>query len=115
MTDLAAFVLLALSSLFMHVYALTGLVATFRKLPAGWLESFWAAGTSLHDSVGWLKWAAPALGALAVIPTWLMALAIANPRMAGGLAGQALAAAELVIATLYLAYLLFGARGPRIQ
>ena len=108
MTDVAQSLLLAFSALVIHMMAFTSVVALFRTLPANWMERFWREA-GYGSSTGWTRWLNVAVaGAFALLATWLVfTLLLAGSQSA------LIGAAELLLASAWLFYLLVGARASR--
>lgn len=108
MTDVAQSLLLAFSCFVIHVMAFTSVVATFRTLPANWLEKFWREA-GYGSSRGWARWLNVALGgAFALLATWLGVILLR-----AGSHATLIGAVELLLASAWLLYLLVGARASR--
>jgi hypothetical protein len=107
-TDVAPSLLLAFSALVIHMMAFTSVVAAFRTLPANWLERFWREA-GYGSSRGWARWSNVALGgAFALLATWIgVNLLLAGSQL------TLIGAAELLLASAWLLYLLVGARASR--
>jgi hypothetical protein len=108
MRELAESLLLAASALVLHLYSLTSLASGIRILPAPRLESFWLQA-GLLPRPGWHRNGNFVIAAgFAILSTFLMLSMLSS-----GLPMALLAALELALATIWLAYLAHGARQPR--